>query len=35
MMRKYVTIKLKLYSVNERMFNEYGAVDGMRIGRGN
>jgi hypothetical protein len=26
---------LTLYSVGDRMINEYGAVSGMRIGRGN
>jgi hypothetical protein len=25
----------RLYSINDRMINEYGAVDRMRIGRGN
>jgi hypothetical protein len=25
----------RLYSVGDRMINEYGAVGGMRIGRGN
>jgi hypothetical protein len=34
-MRKYVTMKLRLYSVNERMINEYGTADGMETGRGN
>jgi hypothetical protein len=33
-MRKYVIMKLRLYSVNERMINEYGAADGKGIGRG-
>jgi hypothetical protein len=35
MMRKYITMKMRLYGVNERMINEHGAVDGMRTGRGN
>jgi hypothetical protein len=25
----------RLYNLDDRMINEYGAVDGMRIGRGN
>lgn len=29
-----VTIKT-VYSIDDRVINEYGVVDGMRIGRGN
>jgi hypothetical protein len=28
-------MKMRVYSVNDRMINEYGAADGMRTGRGN